>query len=46
MTTMRDLIAETRRMTYGSMSESLNLVAAPAAAGEGEITLELDVSGM
>lgn len=46
MTTMRDLIADTRRMAYGSLHDQINLVAQPADAGATEITLELDISGI
>jgi hypothetical protein len=46
MTTMSDLVADVRRMTYGSMSERINLVGTSASAIVDEVTLELDVSGI
>jgi len=46
MTTMRDMIADTRRMAYGSMTEQINLVAVSASAGATSITLDMDVSGI
>ena len=46
MTTMLDLISDTRRMAYGSLNDQINLVAAPAAAGATTIRLQLDVSGI
>lgn len=46
MTTMRDLVADVRRMTYGSMSERINLVSTSASAVVGEVELQLDVSGI
>ena len=46
MTTIKDMVAETRRMAYGSMSEQLNLVGAAAAAGATSIVLDMDVTGI
>lgn len=46
MTTMRDMIADTRRMAYGSMTEQINLIAAVSPAGANEIKLQMDVSGI
>ena len=46
MTTMRDLVADVRRMTYGSMSERINLISTSASAVVGEVDLQLDVSGI
>ena len=46
MTTMRDMIADTRRMAYGSMTEQINLVAVSASAGATSITMDMDVSGI
>lgn len=46
MTTMADLVADVRRMTYGSMSEKINLVATSASAIVDEVDLELDVTGI
>lgn len=46
MTTMLDMIADTRRMAYGTLTDQINLVAQPAAAGATEIVMELDVSGI
>jgi hypothetical protein len=46
MTTMNDMIADTRRMVYGSLAESINIISADAAAGASTLTMELDVSGI
>lgn len=46
MTTIKDMVAETRRMAYGSMSEQLNLIGAAAAAGATSIVLDMDVTGI
>ena len=46
MTTIADLVADARRMTYGSMTEQINLIGTNAAAGAETITLELDVTGI
>jgi hypothetical protein len=46
MPTMADAIADVRRMTYGSMSEKINLVATSASAVVDEVSLELDVTGI
>jgi len=46
VTTMYDLIADTRRMVYGSMNDQINLINADAAAGVTTIVLELDVTGI
>lgn len=46
MTTMRDMIADTRRMAYGSLHDQINLIAEPAAAGATQIKLDMDVSGI
>ncbi|MBU6278719.1 MAG: hypothetical protein KGN78_05690 [Actinomycetales bacterium] len=46
MTTIKDMVADTRRMAYGSMSEQINLLSQPYAASGGELFMELDVSGI
>ena len=46
MTTMLDMIADTRRMAYGSLSDQINLVAAPYTAGDTTLTLDMDVTGI
>lgn len=46
MTTIADLVADARRMTYGSMTEQINVIAADAAAGADTLTMELDVTGI
>ena len=46
MTTMRDLIADTRRMAYGSLGDQINLVGQPYTANDTSIVLEMDVSGI
>lgn len=46
MTTMRDMISDTRRMAYGSLHDQINLIAQPADAGATTIVLDMDVSGI
>lgn len=46
MTTIANLVADARRITYGSMTEQINLIAANAAAGADTLSMELDVSGI
>lgn len=46
MTTMANLVADARRMAYGSMSETINLCAATYTAGDTDLVLELDVTGI
>jgi hypothetical protein len=46
MPTIKDAIADVRRMAYGSMSERINLIGTSASAVVDEVTLELDVSGI
>lgn len=46
MTTIRDMVSDTRRMAFGSMSEQINLVASAYTAGGGELSLQLDVAGI
>lgn len=46
MTTMRDMIADTRRMAYGSLGDQINLLAVPYTAGAGSIQLDMDVSSI
>ena len=46
MTTMADLVADVRRITYGSMSERINLIATSASAVVDEVELDLDVTGI
>lgn len=46
MTTMLDLVADTRRQVYGTLSEQLNLIASPAAAGATSLTMSMDVTGI
>jgi hypothetical protein len=46
MTTMRDLIADTRRMAYGTLHEQINLVAENADIGATAIKMQLDVSNI
>lgn len=46
MTTMQDLVNDTRRLVYGSMTEKINRIAVGASAGVEEITLEFDISGI
>ena len=46
MTTIANMVADARRITYGSMTEQINLIASNAAGGAETISLELDVSGI
>lgn len=46
MTTMRDLIADTRRMAYGSLGDQINLVAQPYTAESTSLVLDMDVSNI
>lgn len=46
MTTIKDMVADTRRMAYGSMSEQINLVAQSYAAGATELYLDMDITGI
>jgi hypothetical protein len=45
-TLMSDLIADTRRMAYGSQPEALNLVASAYTAGATSLVLTMDVTGI
>lgn len=46
MTTIKDMVADTKRMAYGSMSEQINLVAASYTAGSTELYLDMDITGI
>ena len=46
MTTIKDMVAMTRRMAFGSMSEQINLVGSAYTAGGTELTLDMDVTGI
>lgn len=46
MTTMRDMIADTRRMAYGSLNDQINLVAQPYTAGDTTLVLDMDITGI
>ena len=46
MTTIADLVADARRITYGAMSEQINLINSNAAAGATTLNLELDIAGI
>ena len=46
MTRMVDLIADTRRMTYGSMADQLNFLAAEALVGAAELEFVMDVASI
>ena len=46
MTTMRDLISDTRRMAYGSLGDQINLVAQPYTANDTVLYLDMDVSNI
>ena len=44
MTTMSDMVAEVRRLTYGTLTEQLNLVKRDYAADQTEIFLDMDAA--
>jgi hypothetical protein len=46
MTTIKDMLADAKRQTYGSLSDQINLISAVSAPGADEISLELDVTGI
>lgn len=46
MVLMKDLVADVRRNVYGTMTESINIVAQPYTAGSDTLNLELDVTGI
>lgn len=46
MTTIADLVADARRMTYGAMTEQINLLSAPVTAGATSVFMQLDVDGI
>jgi len=46
MTTIRDMVSDTRRMAFGSMADQINLVADPYIAGSSELKLQLDVTNI
>lgn len=46
MTTIADIVADTRRLTYGAMSEQINIIAEDVAAGATTLVMDIDVSGI
>jgi hypothetical protein len=46
MTTMQDLISDTRRMAYGSLGDQINLVATEYTANDTSLILDMDVSNI
>lgn len=46
MTTIRDMVADTKRMAFGSMSEPINLVKTAYTAGGTTLALDLDTTGI
>lgn len=46
MTRMLDLVADTRRMAYGSMADQLNFLAQEAPLGAGELFMSMDVDNI
>ena len=46
MTTMQDLIADVRRMAYGTLNEQINVVATQYTAGSATLVLDMDVSNI
>jgi hypothetical protein len=46
MVTMKDLVADTRRMTFGSLQDQINLVAQPYTANDTSLILDMDTAGI
>lgn len=46
MTTMAELVADTKRKVYGSLPEQINLIGADAAAGATTLELEMSAEGI
>ena len=46
MTTIKDMVADARRLTYGSMNDQINVLAVDADAGAASIVMDMDVSGI
>lgn len=46
MTLMLDLVAATRRMTYGSMADQLNFLSAEYLLGDAELSMSMDVTNI
>ena len=46
MTTMLDMISDTRRMAYGSLAETINVLAADYVASATTLQLDMDVTGI
>jgi len=46
MTTIKDLVADARRMAYGSMTEQINLISGTVASAATTIPMQLDISGI
>lgn len=44
MTTMSDMVAEVRRLTYGTLTEQLNIIKSDYAPSQTEIFLDMDTS--
>ena len=44
MTTMSDMVAEVRRLTYGTLTEQLNIIKSDYAPNQSEIFLDMDTS--
>jgi len=46
MTTMLDMIADTRRMAYGSMADQINILKTDYAASATSMQLDMDITGI
>ena len=46
MTTIANMVADARRITYGSMTEQINVLASSAAPGATSLFMDLDVAGI
>lgn len=46
MTTIRDMVSDTKRMAFGSLGDQINLVSQPYTANDTTLYLDMDVSGI
>lgn len=46
MTTMLDMVSDTRRMAFGSLNDQINLVGVDAAASDTSLIMDMDITGI
>ena len=46
MTTMLDMVSDTRRMAFGSLNDQINLVGIDAAASDTSLIMDMDITGI